>query len=266
MVFFLFAAAVFIFGLLIGSFLNVLVLRHGFRETPRARSGCMACGKNLAWWELMPVFSFILLRGRCAKCGSAISFQYPLVEFVLATLFLGTFLSVYPFSSLLAFVQFPLLLVFWASFVLLVTYDMKHTLVPLPFAAALVGSATLIRIAEAYSVGALYPLFDALWGALLFGGFLLFLFLVTRGRGMGFGDVYVGVALGILFGLIQSFEVAALSFWIGAFVGVLLLALKRGVRMKTEVPFVPFLFLGAVIGFFTNFSPLAVVGVLMGGL
>lgn len=256
----------FIFGALIGSFLNVVILRYGFHEAPRARSGCAACGGQLRWFELVPIVSFVFLRGRCAKCGSAVSLQYPLVELTLAGLFLGSFLLAYPFSSTLLIVQFALLLVFWSAFVLLTAYDIRHTLVPFPFALTLMVSAALVRISESLFLGNFFSLYDAFWGAVLFGGILFFLFIITRGKGMGFGDVYVGVALGFLFGLVRSFEVITLAFWIGAAIGISLLILKKGVKMKSEVPFVPFLFIATVIGLFTAFSPLAFIAALTASL
>ena len=260
------ATFAFVFGTIVGSFINVIVLRYGFTEAKRSRSGCMACGAQLHWYELVPVISFVVLRGRCGACGSTLSPQYPLVELALGTLFAGSVLLAYPFATLLSVVQFILTLIFWASFLALTVYDVRHTLVPVAFAVPTVLSAASIRIAEAVLTGNIFPLYDAMLGALLFGGFLLFLFLITRGRGMGFGDVYVGVALGLLFGITQSLDVATLAFWIGAAIGIALLALKKSATMKSEVPFVPFLFLAAVIGMFTAFSPLSFIAALMAGV
>jgi prepilin signal peptidase PulO-like enzyme (type II secretory pathway) len=260
------ATLVFVFGALVGSFLNVIVLRHGFKEERRSRSGCAACGKKLHWYELVPVLSFFLLRGRCSLCGSKLSPQYPLVELLTATLFLLTFWVSSPFNSFYDIGMFVALSAFWSAFVVLTVYDIKHTLVPPTFSLALIASAIAVRAFEWTSMPSVAVLYDALFGALVFGGFIFFLFLITRGKGMGLGDAHVGVALGTLFGLMDSVEVLALSFWIGAGVGIVLLVLKKGFRMKTEVPFVPFLFLASIVGIFTNFSALAFVSALMYGL
>lgn len=262
----LFMFLVFIFGTLVGSFLNVIVLRHGFHEARRSRSGCSACGKHLKWYELVPIVSFAFLRGRCSECGSRLSIQYPLVELTVGLLFAGTFLLFYPFASLLQFGIFAALLAFWSWFVVLTVYDLKHTLVPLPFSFSLIGTAFLVRAFEALSLSSFVPLYDAFAGAVIFGGFLLFLYLITRGKGMGLGDAYVGVALGFLFGTIQTLNVIILSFWTGAGIGIVLLALKKGFKMKSEVPFVPFLFVGTLIGAFTDFSPIALVARMVYGI
>ena len=262
----LLAFIIFIFGTLVGSFLNVVVLRHGFTEKRRSRSGCSACGEALKWYELIPIISFVILRGRCSTCESKLSFQYPFVELLTGILFAGSFLLLYPFASLVQLGTFAAFLFFWASFVVLTVYDIKHTLVPLPFSISLIASALVVRIFEAISFSSLIPLYDALIGALIFGGFLLVLYLITRGKGMGLGDAYVGVALGLFFGLIQSLDVIVLSFWIGAVVGIVLLILKKGFKMKSEVPFVPFLFVGTLIGAFIDFSPIAFISTMVYGI
>lgn len=261
-----FVILVFIFGTLVGSFLNVVVLRHGFSESKRNRSGCSACGKILVWYELVPILSFLFLRGRCSECESKLSWQYPIVELLTGLLFAGSFMLTYPFVSVMELLIFTALLVFWSSFIVLTVYDIKHTLVPLSFSLSLIGSALFVRLFEALSFSSMMPLYDALIGGLIFGGFLLLLYLLTRGKGMGLGDAYVGVALGIFFGTIKTFDVIIISFWIGAVIGIILLVLKKGFKMKSEVPFVPFLFLGTLIGAFTDFSLIALISTLVYGL
>lgn len=251
---------VFIFGLLIGSFVNVLTLRFGFTETPRHRSGCQACAHALRWFELVPVISYVVLRGRCGVCGSAIALQYPLVELLVGGLFVATYLAASPILSVWHVFSFAALLMFWASFILLLIYDIRHTLVPTAFIVPLVLSAIAARVGETFFVGSLLPFQDALLGALLLGGAFLVLVLITRGKGMGLGDVYVAAALGVLFGAGRGIEVVTLAFWIGAAIGIALMLVKRQVRMKSEVPFVPFLFVAAVLGAYTAISPFALVG------
>lgn len=246
----------FIFGVLIGSFLNVVVLRYGFVERVRSRSECQACEKALKWYELVPVVSYIALRGKCGGCESKLSWQYPCVELLTGSVFALVFVSFMQVYTALSFIMLGTLFVFWASFIVVTVYDVRHTLIPLPFVGVLMISAFLFRGVEAWSHASTLPVQDAFFGALLFGGFLLFLYLITRGKGMGFGDVYVGIALGALFGLSESVEVITLAFWVGAVIGIILLAIKKGFKMKSEVPFVPFLFIAAAISAFTAFSPL----------
>jgi prepilin signal peptidase PulO-like enzyme (type II secretory pathway) len=257
---------VFIFGTIVGSFLNVVVLRHGFGEQARSRSGCSACEKGLKWYELVPVISFLILRGRCSGCESKLSWQYPIVELLTGAVFAASFMIMYPFVTVFQFLLFGAFLVFWASFIVLTTYDIKHTLIPMSFSLVLIASAFAVRIFEAISFSSMVPLYDAAIGAVIFGGFLLFLYLITRGKGMGLGDAYVGVALGSVFGLTNTLDVVLVSFWAGAIIGIVLLILKKGFKMKSEVPFVPFLFLGALIGAFTDFSPVALIARIVYGI
>jgi len=186
-----------------------------------------------------------------------------LVEILTGLLFLATFLLTYPFTSLYAVAGFVALLVFWSAFIVLVVYDVKHTLVPFKFSLPLIGSALAVSVFEALSASNIGILYDAFFGALFFGGSLFLLFLVTHGKGMGLGDAYVGVALGLLFGIVQSFEVIAFSFWIGAAFGIILLILKKRFTIKSEVPFVPFLFAGTILGVYTALSPLTLVATLI---
>ena len=241
-------------GLMVGSFINVLVLRFGFVEGRRPRSACMACGEDLAWHELVPVLSYLLLRARCAHCGTRLSWQYPAVEIGTSLLFVATVST-----HLAPAISFALLTavtcVFWAAFMALLVYDIRHTLVPLPFALTLIAAATTAALVAAWIAGDPTIILGSIEGGALLAGVIAFLVIVTRGKGMGTGDIYVAGAIGILLGLGRGFDTLVMAFWIGAVVGIVLMALKTGVRMKSEVPFVPFLFVACVLGYFTSFSP-----------
>lgn len=250
----------FVLGLLIGSFINVVTLRFGFSETSRKRSQCQACQTTLRWYELVPLVSFLALRGRCRTCGSRLSYQYPLVEFGTGMVFAWSYATSSPLVGVLPSVSFIILLFFWSTFIALLIYDLRQTLVPTVFAAPLVFFAFLIRGGESLALLSPFALYDAVVGAALLGGALLSIVLITRGKGMGMGDVYVAAALGVFFGIARGIEVITLAFWIGAVVGMLLLGLKKGFKMKSEVPFVPFLFTAALIGAYTHFSPFLFVG------
>lgn len=253
----------FLFGLIVGSFLNVVVLRFGFSEHARARSGCQACNKPLRWFELVPLVSFIVQRGVCRGCGSSLSLQYPLVEVATAILFTLVVWVSAPLSTLASVMATGALLVFVSAFLVLLVYDIKHTLVPLSFAWTLMVSALAVRVADAFSLGRAFPLYDGILGAIVLGSLFTFIVAVTKGKGMGAGDIYVAVALGLVFGVVEGVEVAMLAFWIGALVGITLMALKKNATMKTEVPFVPFLFVAFCIGMFTSFSPFLIINTLI---
>lgn len=248
---------VFLTGLIVGSFLNVLALRFGYHESARSRSACMACGVPLTALDLIPVVSFVALRGRCRTCGSRFSLQYPVIELLTGFLFLGVFLSTPLGGVPLVWLQSVALLVFWSAFILILVVDVKHTLVPLPFAWILIGGAMAVRLCSTVLLSSAMPFSDALAGGMTLASAVLFLVFITRGKGMGEGDIYIAAALGILFGFWRGIEVIAMAFWIGAIVGIALIALSRRVTMKTELPFAPFLFMAAVIGAFTAFSPFA---------
>ena len=284
----------FIIGIAAGSFVNVAVLRFGFFERPNPRSECPHCNAPILWYDLVPVFSYFALSGRCRSCGSALTSQYPLVELTVGTLFALSYVFFPPSFIPLSLLAFFALLVFWAAYVAIVAYDIRHTLIPLSFVAVLSVAAIVARVADSLITASFAPLIDAFFGALLLGGFFFAIFVVTRGKGMGIGDSYVGMGTGLLLGLEKGIDAAALGMWIGAAVSLLLLfssdlrsqwknvrvtteqasGIKRFVShlfpserwrhgakpltMKTELPFAPWLFLGTVLALFTDWSALGV--------
>ena len=124
-------AFVFIFGAIIGSFLNVVSLRFNTGVGLGGRSMCMSCGKTLRWMELIPVFSFIFLRGACRKCKSKISWQYPLIEFISGAIFVLILLKFPPVSPLAALSTLMYLLTA-CILIVIAAYDAKHQIIPDP--------------------------------------------------------------------------------------------------------------------------------------
>lgn len=114
----------FIFGTIVGSFLNVVVLRYNSSFSIYGRSGCPSCGKTLTWFELIPILSFFLQMGRCRVCGSRISLQYPLVEALTGVLFLFIFLKGLP--AAFTFYMF----VISSLLVAILVYDIRHKIIP----------------------------------------------------------------------------------------------------------------------------------------
>ncbi len=256
-------------GLAVGSFLNVVILRFGFSESRQERSHCMACGKQIRAYDLIPVLSYLLLRGKCRACGSRLSSQYPYVELSLAALFVLSWYTVPPALSLWSIGAFVSLLAFLSALVALTVYDIRHTLVPMPFIYALLIAAVLAPVFQSFSVASPAPFYDALLGGAALAGFLLLLHFGTKGKGMGMGDVYIAGAVGLLLGLFRGIEALMLAVWIGSifYLGVMLLSSVlrvfrlsprfARVTMKTELPFVPFLAVGVLVAIFTGISPLA---------
>ncbi len=224
-------------GLIIGSFLNVLIARFFELETVvNTRSHCMSCKKEIAWYDLVPFLSFVLLSGRCRYCDEKISWQYPIVEALTAVLALLLFsqfgLTVY---SVGLFLVFSLLLV-------VSVIDINHHLIPDEYAltAVLLAFATVFLRSDAMS-------FDGIAaGALLGGGFLALLVFLSGERWMGMGDISLGLIIGLLSGVAGSVVGLTVAFVVGAIFSILLLLSHRKGR-KDHIPFGPFLVLGALV-------------------
>ncbi|HYF10656.1 MAG TPA: prepilin peptidase [Candidatus Paceibacterota bacterium] len=253
------AIGLFLFGLIIGSFLNVLIIRYRTGRSLSGRSGCLSCGVRLSPLELVPVVSWLFLRGRCRSCRSPISPQYPLVEMATGLLFLGS-LALFDVShpSVLLLGGLVSYLIASSALVALVAYDIRHQIIPDPFVALFALAALFLHLFEGASVtpyllagAALATPFAALW-------------YFSEGRWMGFGDAKLAFGIGLLLGLAEGLSAIILGFWMGALFGLLLILLgKVGARlslggvpltMKSEVPFAPFLVAGALLVLFTHFS------------
>ncbi len=266
----------FFLGLSVGSFVNVLVLRFGFAERSASRSRCMACEREIPWYDLLPVVSFVALSGRCRFCGSALSIQYPLVELSVGALFMLSYLAVPPLVSFWSVIAFIALLAFLAALTGLVAYDIRHTLVPLPFIYAVVAFALVASLAQSLSVHSLAPLIDSALGGVALFGFFMAVVLVTKGRGMGTGDAYVAGGIGILLGLFRGIEAVMFGVWSGTAIALVVLLLSSVFRktrlfpeslhvtMKTELPLIPFLAFGTAVALYTNLSPLSAAAWLSG--
>ncbi|MEK7662093.1 MAG: prepilin peptidase [Patescibacteria group bacterium] len=244
---------IFTLGAVIGSFLNVVIFRFNTSRSLSGRSVCLYCGKVLSWYELIPIVSFLLLRGRCASCKSRLSVQYPLVELSTAIIFVLTFYKIFP-SLVFEFSLFPLLvtcylLICFSFLIVISAYDLRHFIIP-DTLAYLFAALAFLRpflfpfpgedIIYAVSAG---PLLALPFAALHFA---------SRGRWMGLGDAKLALGLGFFLGLVRSTFAFIFSFWIGALVSLILLFLgRRGFTMKSEIPFAPFLAVGAAIAFFT---------------
>ena len=235
---FIFSAAV--LGLILGSFLNALLFRFNTgKSVLRGRSRCMHCGHMLAAVDLVPVFSYIYLRAACRYCRSRISWQYPIVEASAAAL------------SVLVYLQNPeplhyvLGLAVWMTLLFVVVYDLRHQIIPWS-ASGLLSALVLLQVfIFQFSV-------SNLWAGPALAAPLFLLSLVSRGRWMGWGDGPLELCLGWLLGLTAGLTALFIAFWTGAVVGIALLTFGKGVTMKSEVPFAPFLILGAALSYFLH--------------
>ncbi|MBI2023787.1 prepilin peptidase [Candidatus Giovannonibacteria bacterium] len=235
---------VFVLGLSVGSFINSFVLRYNTGEKiANERSRCFKCGHALGWRELIPIFSFILLKGRCKSCQSVISWQYPAVEILTGLVFLGFYIEWVNKYSSGGYGALVYLLLFASILIAISLYDLMHKIIPDSFsyflaAVALLGNFIFFNIN-------LYELLLSLIPA----GFLFFLWLFSRGKWMGLGDAKLMVGGGIFLGVRTSLAALMIGFWIGALFGIFLLLTNPKTTIKSEIPFGPFLALGIVIAF-----------------
>jgi prepilin signal peptidase PulO-like enzyme (type II secretory pathway) len=243
-----FSLAALLFGAIIGSFLNALSFRFNTGKGMGGRSRCMHCGHELSPLDLIPVFSFLLFRGRCRYCGSRISWQYPLVEGGAALLSLLILLA-HPEPMF-----FVLWFMVWMVLLFIVVYDLRHGIIPWWCSLSLIAFSFIYLFISNH-----LSLFDLLAGPIVAAP-LLFLSLISSGRWMGWGDGILELSLGWLLGVSSGLTALMLAFWSGALVGVVLLLLPRispkktvvQFTMRSEVPFAPFLALGAFAAHFLH--------------
>lgn len=248
---FIFFVLAFIFGLIIGSFLNVVIYRINTRKSLHGRSACMSCQNQLLWYELIPVFSFLGLKGRCRNCKTKISIQYPLVELSTGLIFAMLFLKFQDTLFLLGpiFIIIYLYYAFMFSLLLVIAvYDLKHKIVPDVLAFIFGILAFIGMFLFRGQIDHLPSLLEFLSGPLIALPFALF-WLVSRGRWMGLGDAKLALGLGWFLGISVAISGAVVAFWSGALVGIYLILFHRNYGMKSEIPFVPYLVFGAFIAF-----------------
>lgn len=252
-----------LFGLIIGSFLNVVILRRSILSVG-GRSACMSCETELTWYELIPVFSWIGLRGRCRSCGSSISIQYPLVEATNAVLFAIIGASAYALDPVAALIALSIVSVLVA----IAAYDIRHTIIPDAWGYTFAVLALLLTAYTGVPQGMswLWYLASGPIAALPIST----LWLVSRGRWIGLGDAKLSLGLGWLLGPVYGVTAVFFGFVIGAVISVCIIlplphimrALsKRGIArfhgtgsqltMKSEVPFGPFLIASCFIVWFS---------------
>ncbi|KKT20609.1 MAG: Type 4 prepilin-like protein leader peptide-processing enzyme [Parcubacteria group bacterium GW2011_GWB1_43_8] len=250
---------IFLFGAVVGSFLNVVILRLNTGQSiVSGRSKCFSCAKKLKWYELLPIASFIFLRGKCSACKTKISWQYPITEIITGLLFLLIFNFQWPifneFSFYFIIYTFHLFVVF-SILIIIAVYDYRHQIIPnlfvwifniLAFLNLFVWD--LIRNSDLEIRNFDYS--SLLSGFILFSFFAL-LWGVSRGRWMGFGDAKLALGIGWLLGITKGITAITLAFWIGAVVGVLLIYLnKNKYGLKSSIAFGPFMILGTAVSFF----------------
>jgi len=225
-------------GFALGSFLNVVAARVPLRRSlVSPGSACMDCGREIAWYDNVPIVSYALLRGRCRSCGVHIPIRYPAVELVAGLLFAGCFWK-FGLTGSAAVAAF-----FCLTLVTVSATDLEHRIIPnrivVPAAAIVLVAQTALKPSPEWAIGA--------FGA---SGFLLLAALVYP-AGMGMGDVKLAFLMGAALG--TSVTVAMFIGMVAALVpGVVLLVRHGQAARKMGVPFGPFLALGSAIALFAG--------------
>lgn len=252
------------FGVIIGSFLNVYIYRFHTGKSLSGSSHCLSCGTRLKWFELFPLFSYLFLKGKCRTCGCKIPARYFLVELTTAILFALTIILT---TDVIALLFYWLIL----SVLLVITvYDLYHFIIPDELT-AVVTALMIGLISYEYYLGIINPhdILITVLAALAGSAFFLFLWVISKGAWLGFGDVKLAFPLGLLVGATKVFSFVVLSFWIGAAISLViigLLKMRRGkqslhlegraLTMKSAIPFAPFLVASSLVILFTQFDVL----------
>ncbi len=243
----------FLLGLVVGSFLNVVILRGAAGESLGGRSRCNSCGKTLSARELIPVVSFVIQKARCRSCGTGLSWQYPLVELATACGYLLVAWLLLPALGTDLTSVFVLVSAYVgiAAVIVIVVADFRFQIIPDGAVLALLATGVLASIARhAFLSDAVASLGLALFFAALW--------LVSRGRWMGFGDAKLTLATSLVVGFPASLAAFLFSFWLGGIAAVPILLFKKK-AMQSRIPFGPFIIAGAILAYFfsTSFFRLA---------
>lgn len=258
-----FFALFFFFGTAIGSFLNVIVDRIPRGESfLYNRSYCEHCRKNLAWYDLIPLISFLLLNGKCRYCHTPISALHPLIEAVTAVLFVLTASVLFSSPSLSYFSQFIAGVYYFfliSTLIIIFFIDLKFGIIPfkvvslailvtccwyllapfLDYAGSNIQSTLLLNT---------FP--NVILSALAVFLFFFLLFLVTKGRGLGFGDVVYVLLMGFVLGFPKIILGLYIAFLSGAFISLILVIVGKKKMKGGTIPFGPFLVFGTIVSLF----------------
>ena len=242
-------AILFALGAIVASFVGVVSARlYTGHSIVNGRSRCDVCNETLPALALVPVISYVVLRGKSRCCGALLSFFSPLTEILLGVLF------VVAYQSLGLGLPLGLFLLALSLLLALVLYDLQHQILPPLLLYGLVVIALFFRYSVSFD---LYSFQTALVVAGGVGLFFLAMHYFSRGRAMGFADAPLAFALALLVGPSDAFIGVVFSFWVGAAIGIIILLRRpKGSRIGVEVPFAPFLAAGFLLAhFFISWNP-----------
>lgn len=224
-------------GLGIGSFFNVVIFRLPESESIQGRSRCPHCKHQLSWYELIPVASYVFLAGKCRHCEVSISLQYPVVELIMATLFVIIAQWFWPNP-----IQIVIYTIYTALLILIFIYDLKYYLIPDAFTLP----GIVLAIIGAFILG-ISPLNLAI-GMTVGGGLFSLQYLISKGRWIGGGDIRLGFLLGAMLGWPNVLVSLFTAYLVGAAVAIGLMIRGRK-TMKDMLPFGTFLSIATIFSF-----------------
>jgi len=236
---------IFILGLIVGSFLNCVIYRlEQGKSFVGGRSFCPHCKHVLGGLDLIPVLSFLILRGKCRYCQKPISLQYPLVELATAILFVSIFRLQFggdPFSAIFSGLVACFLIIIFV-------YDLKYYIIPDKVVYPAIAVALIFNFQ--FLIFNQFPVFKfSILSAVGAAAFFLFIVLVSKGKWMGVGDIKLAFLMGLVLGFPNILVALFLAFFIGAIIGIGLIVFGRK-TFKSEVPFGPFLVAGTFLALF----------------
>lgn len=237
-----------VLGLFVGSFLANVVYRLKKREQfVKGRSKCPHCGHELSALDLVPVFSWLFLRGKCRYCKAKIPAEYSLIELLTGILFALSYSALTPEAGI-AIAQFIFWLVILSGLIILAVYDLKWYLLPDKILAPLFIPAIILMMLSFLDGGSYKVITGPFVAAAVFGGFFYLLAAVSGGKWMGGGDIKLSFLMGLLLGVQKTSVAMLIAFNSAAIVGLYLLATKK-LKRDHQIPFGPFLIGGTIVAF-----------------
>ena len=269
----IFYILIFFLGAAFGSFVNVIVDRLYIKSFIKGRSHCHSCNKTLSWYEMIPVFSYLFLKGRCKKCKVKIGQKHLWTEIIFGILsvityifllfpFFNTYSNSYNFLTGILFTIFYIFLFVVLGVIFL--YDLKHKLVPTIFSFLLIVIGIAFEVFRAVNFSSFYSQNSKLFWLDLFSGFLtalpfMLIYLFSKRKAVGFGDILIFIGVGYILGFIFGVSVFLLSVWIGAISSLILIYFyPKKYNRKSSIPFTPFIIIATIIIIFLKLDILGI--------
>lgn len=258
---------IFILGLSFGSFINAFQYRQQIGKKNTGRSYCPKCQHQLAWFDLIPLFSWVFLRSKCRYCHKAISWQYPLIELITGLIFIGVgwktglidtasgFLyNTNNFSQIaLPLANFVLIATISTCLILLALHDAKtkYVLSALTYFVMAVSVILLtINYTGTFSLDGLFSYFlPYVLSAAIPAGIFFLIYFFSKGSWMGAGDIEIVAMMGLFLGWPNTLTAFYFAFPVGAVCGLIAVYAKKA-EMRSEIPFGPFLIAGTFVAYF----------------